>query len=134
MVCVHCNGKTQVINSRPQLRVNQIWRRRQCLKCGIVFSTHEGIDYSSTWVVREPSGRLRAFSRDKLFISLYNSCQHRSRAVFDATGLTDTIIVKLAAQTKDGAINSQTIIQVVQVALNRFDKVSSVHYRAFHQN
>ena len=133
MVCVQCGQKTQIINSRAQLRVNQVWRRRKCLKCGTIFSTHEAADYSAIWAVKNAKGQLSPFSRDKLFLSLLRSCQHRASAIADAAALTETVIQKLLAQAKDGSIASRQIVQTTQVALNRFDKAASVHYAAFHK-
>lgn len=132
MVCIHCESKTQVINSRPQKRHNQVWRRRECTKCGTVFTTEETPLFEAVWAVTSKQGALHPFSRDKLFLSLYNSCQHRRTAVQDAAGLVDTIIKRLAAQSSGGLIDRHTIIQVAQVALNRFDVAASVHYEAFH--
>ena len=132
MVCVHCGGKTRVSNSRAQKRLNQVWRRRVCTSCEAVFSTEEGVDYRGSWVVQGKSGAVQPFSRDKLFLSLHNSCQHRKTALKDAAGLTDTVINKLLTQIKDGTIYSSAISQTAQVALNRFDKAASTHYQAFH--
>ena len=134
MVCVQCGGKTSVENSRPQVRTNRVWRRRQCQACNTVFTTEESIDYSGSWRVKYPNGSLRPFVRDKLLLSLNRSCQHRKTALTDAQGLTDTVIKKLLTQTDDGIINSQSIIQITQVSLNRFDKAASVHYSAFHRS
>ncbi len=132
MVCVHCGGKTSVSNSRLQKRLNQVWRRRQCRACRAIFSTEETVEYGAVWRVKEGSGALEPFSRDKLFLSLYRSCQHRSSALSDAGGLADTVIAKVATQAKDGVVGAQAIKQIVQVALNRFDKAASTHYQAFH--
>ena len=134
MVCVQCGSKTQIINSRPQVRNNQVWRRRQCLSCYTVFTTEESVDYSGSWRVRYPSGRLQPFVRDKLLVSLMRSCQHRKTALADAQGLTDTVIKKLLPQISDGVVDSTVVLQISQVALNRFDNAASVHYQAFHRS
>jgi transcriptional regulator NrdR family protein len=86
-----------------------------------------------TWLVQAKSGGLEPFSRDRLFLSLYTSCQHRSSALEDATALTTTVIGKLSLNMVDARISGQSIIQTAQVALNRFDKAASVHYQAFHR-
>lgn len=132
MVCVQCGDKTQVINTRPQLKVNQQWRRRQCQSCKAIFSTLEVADYSSLWTVKAPSGPLRPFNRDKLLLTLHHSLQHRSKSLDDAAGLVNTVIAKLRSQAVNGVLTTQQISQTVQVALNRFDKVASVHYQAMH--
>ena len=133
MVCIYCGGETQVINSRHQKRLNQVWRRRQCLNCAAVFSTEEVAQYAAAWMVLDRAGHIRPFQRDKLFVSIYNSCQHRRSALGDATALTDTVIQKLVAQDRDGLITGSLLLQTVQVALNRFDMAASTYYAAFHQ-
>ncbi len=133
MVCVHCGGKTAVVNSRRQQRSNQIWRRRQCQACGAVFTTLETPDHGAVWLVKGAAGAARPFSRDKLFLSLHRSLQHRPTALGDAGGLTETVIKRLRPQTRQGALDHQIISQTALVALNRFDKAASVHYQAYHK-
>lgn len=120
------------MNSRSQKRGNQVWRRRRCASCRALFSTEEAANLELAWQVRS-AGRLRPFSRDKLFLSLYGSCEHRGTALSDARGLTDTVIGRLAARVKDGVVQASDITGVAQVALNRFDKAASVHYSARHK-
>lgn len=137
MVCTYCGGNTQVANSRHQLKNNQVWRRRLCLKCKATFTTQEKIQYELAWVVSRRAGSFRPFSRDKLLLSMSKCCEHRQNALSDAQGLTETIINKLSTYiTKDapGTLLSQDIAQVAQVALNRFDRAASVHYQAHHRH
>jgi len=92
MTCIYCAGKTQVINSRHQKRPNQVWRRRKCATCGNVWSTIEAVNYALALAVRQPAGNIEAFLREKLFISIYESCKHRPNALEDAEALTGTVI------------------------------------------
>ncbi len=132
MVCIQCGGQTQVINSRHQKRANQVWRRRKCRQCGAIFTSEETAAYGASWAVQGSRGGLAPFSRDKLFLSLYRSCQHRPTALADASGLADTVMKKLSIAVTDGVIDRQAIIHAAQVALNRFDKAASTSYAAFH--
>jgi len=132
MVCVYCAGDTQVINSRLQKRPNQVWRRRKCLACEAIFSTHEAAAYDAAWRVKTADGRLIPFVRNKLFISLYKSLEHRSSALDDATALTDTIMGRLLKATQNGAVDAKTIASTAHGVLKRFDKAAAVHYLAFH--
>jgi transcriptional repressor NrdR len=132
MVCIQCGEKTQVINSRAQKRRNHVWRRRQCANCGTVFTTEEQVDYSGSIVVANKIGTLQPFSRDKLFLSIHRSCQHRPTALADAAGLTDTVITRLTPLLQDGTVDRTQIIRTIQVALTRFDTAASTHYTAFH--
>lgn len=67
MICPYC-GSSQVfvINSRSTKEEMQIWRRRECIKCGNRYTTHETIDLSHLVVIKK-SGRKERFSRVKLY-------------------------------------------------------------------
>lgn len=103
------------------------------MKCGATFTTAEAASYGASWAVQSPSGSLTPFSRDKLFLSLHRSLQHRKTAMGDSAALTDTVIRKIAGTVQEGVLEIDTILTATQVALNRFDKAASVHYQAFHQ-
>lgn len=133
MVCIYCGSKTSVYNSRPASRVNQIWRRRKCLSCGGIFSTREAADYNAGWSVKNNQHQIEPFIKEKLFVSLLKSLEHRPRAIQEASSLTDTITNKLRVHLKDGILHSQIIIQVSEVALARFDKQACMHYQALHR-
>ena len=75
---------------------------------------------------------LDPFSRDKLFVSLIRTLEHRKTALDDATALSETIIKKLSAAVSNGTIETKQIVQITQVALNRFDSSASVSYAAYH--
>lgn len=132
MVCLYCAHNTRVVNSRSQKKTNQIWRRRLCINCRSIFTTTEAIVYKKEVLVSKGTA-LEPFSRDKLFISLYSSLKHRATALSDARELCDTISSRLISLLdKEATIEAQKITNTTQVCLNRFDKVASTHYRAFH--
>lgn len=132
MVCTYCGSPTQVTNSRLQKRANQIWRRRQCLNCGSNFTTHEIIDLGSTIAVHYSERKMRPFSRDLLFASIYESCKHRVEAIADASALTQTIVGLLLAHAPNGKLERDVIVTVTTTALERFDKVAATMYAAYH--
>lgn len=131
MNCMYCSASTQVINSRPQKRLNHIWRRRKCAGCGSVFTTTEAPDLLQAVMVRR-SGALEPFQRDYLFISLYDSLRHRQDAATDATALTATVISKLLEQTQGAVLERHTIVQTAHAVLSRFDHAAATHYAAYH--
>ena len=133
MVCTQCGHATQVINSRLQKRANSVWRRRRCLDCNAVFTTHEVADYTALWRVIGKNPAMKPFNRDELLISLYKSLQHRPQAISDAAGLTDTLIIRLTTKQRDGLINVSDITQQASAMLDLFDTLASSHYRAFHK-
>lgn len=131
MVCLYCGGKTEVVNSRPQKRINQIWRRRKCSACGAVFTTNERIDYSATIVVKRKPG-LEPFERDTLLVSLATSLGHRPTAVGDAAALATTVTRALLSAAENGVVEVTNITAESYKVLNRFDTLAAAHYRAYH--
>lgn len=74
MECPYCHKPlTEITNSRPTKENAQIWRRRKCLNCGEIFTTHEIIDLSHLTVIKK-SGKAERFSHAKLFSGIYNAC------------------------------------------------------------
>ena len=73
MLCPSC-GSDQIVvtNSRPTSRETQIWRRRKCLKCEMIFTTHEIIDLTHITVIKR-SGRRVRYIGAKLYSSIYHS-------------------------------------------------------------
>lgn len=72
------------------------------------------------------------FSRDNLFLSIYDSLKHRKTALGDATALTDTTWTKLVPVFVEGSIERQDIVDIVSSTLERFDHAAATHYQAFH--
>jgi transcriptional repressor NrdR len=132
MVCIYCGGTTQVTNSRLQKRVNQVWRRRLCIQCNNTFTTHEIVEFGGSIAVKHSPRKLEPFSRDKLFISIYESCKHRPAAISNANALTQTIIGLLREHITDGTLERDIIATVTAVVLERFDEAAGTVYRAYH--
>lgn len=133
MVCIYCKSKTQVTNSRPQKRLNHIWRRRSCLKCGAVFTSTEKPDLFSSLRVLSKNNQLIPFEKERLFISIFQSLGHRKDALAASVSLTDTITAKLLKTAKKACISRSEIISITYDTLNRFDKPAAVHYRAYNK-
>lgn len=74
------------------------------------------------------------FLRDKLFISVHKSVQHRPAALQDAIGLTDTITSALAQQAQNGALKSHDIAVTALRTIKRFDQPAAISYQAFHSD
>lgn len=132
MVCYYCGAETSVVNSRFQKRANRVWRRRRCDSCQSTITTLESPDYAVSISFRTKTGRLEPFLRDKLFIAVFHSLEHRKTAVADATALTDTIMSGLSGCMIDGAVDRNRLTTLATSVLKRFDTVAGVHYQAFH--
>lgn len=132
MVCVYCGSKTKVVNSRPQKRLGQTWRRHECIVCGGIFTTIETPDLSGSLRFIAKDGALKPFERDVLFMSIAQALGHRSDAVVAAGALTATITAKLLKTAQNGRITRTELIATVTTTLSRFDKVAAVQYGAYH--
>lgn len=132
MVCIYCSGKTKVTNSRTSRRTPGTWRRRQCLVCQAIFTSRENADLSQTHIVKRQDGSLAPFSRDVLFISVYESCRHRKTAPEDATALVDTIVTVILQTSNQGITLTSTIINTAQGILRKFDPVAATYYGAYY--
>src|SRR5580765_7166349 len=126
MVCIYCGGRTNVINSRAQKRSNSVWRRRQCDQCSAVFTSQEHADLSGGLRIslKQPE-QLAPFSRETLFIHIYDCCKHRDTAITDASALTQTISNRILAITREGIITRETLIRTTTKTLLPFDKVAA---------
>ena len=131
MKCIYCGSDTSVSNSRHQKRNNHVWRRRNCTDCGAVFTSSESADFFKSLSVKH-TGKLQPFSRDKLFLSIYDSLKHRKSPINDATWLTDTVIGLMYPVIISATVDSQEITKCAVKVLKRFDKVAMTHYSAFH--
>lgn len=131
MVCIYCNSKTDVINSRLQKRNNNVWRRRKCHKCGAVFTTHEQVDLSSSVLVNS-NGKLQPFNSDKLYSDVLDAVKDNQRPYHAARELTGLITQKLLQGGSKQPILAQTISLETAGVLKRFNKRAWMRYSANH--
>lgn len=135
MRCLYCQNDTRVVNSRLQKRSNNTWRRRHCIGCGAVFTSVEQINLEYSVRFQPALGKNIAsqpFSRDKLFVSVYEACRHRKTALADATALTETILQRLAPHFRQAVVEREVVIATALTVLGRFDHVAATYYGAYH--
>jgi transcriptional regulator NrdR family protein len=75
---------------------------------------------------------LTPFLKDRLFLSLHKSCEHRKQSIEDASALTDTVVSLLRSQAAKGLLETTNIAITAYEVLKNFDKAAAVHYQAFH--
>ena len=133
MICIYCGSKTRVANSRAQKRSNQIWRRRACKRCGAVFTTHEAVDLSSTFLV-VTGGSLRPFVTDMLFTEMLMAMSHRKNAYLDAREATNTVILHLLKLPGKPLYSPPQISLISSDVLKKLDRRAHLRYTAEHES
>jgi transcriptional repressor NrdR len=132
MICIRCSNDTKVINSRPHKKTPSVWRRRQCLACGAIFTTNEIVaDDAYTLTVVETDGSRTPFSLPRLMMSLSGSLAHRpTPASYDeAYWLAQTVAQSLEANATD-AIALNALTEMAHETLSNFDATAGMYYGA----
>jgi|SRR5579862_9648841 len=131
MVCVYCGSETKVTNSRLQKRNNQVWRRRQCVVCQAVFTTHESIELESALSV-DKKGRSEPFLPDLLLKELMMSLNHRKDVYTASRELLGTVVRRLLSLTQKPLYKPADISKTTAEVLKRFDKRAYLRYVSDH--
>jgi transcriptional repressor NrdR len=134
MKCPDCNYQdTKVIESRSVDEGDSLRRRRECLSCGIRFTTYERPEMSSLMVIKK-DGRREKFNRDKLVSGILKALEKRpvSHDKIDATLLN---IEKDIRKLNESEIDTTVIGEIVMRKLAELDQVAYIRfasvYRAF---
>ncbi len=131
MDCPYCQSKSNVTNSRKRAGGTQVWRRRTCKKCGLIWTTSEQIDMSTTHRVISSQNVLQPFQRDLLFESIKESLRHRKTAIEDASALTDTVLAKVLLE-KSPTLTTARIRAITHDIVRRYDATAGAVYLALH--
>jgi transcriptional repressor NrdR len=131
MVCTYCGNETHVTNSRLQKRNNQVWRRRQCLRCNAVFTTHEAIDLSQALLVDSGASR-QPFLADRLFTDVLAALKDRQDRYVAAREIASTVIQKLLKNAHNASLSPKSVSKATAEVLKRFDKRAYLRYVADH--
>ena len=77
MRCPRCGTQdSKVVDSRPDKAGDSIRRRRECLECGVRFTTYERLEITLPLLVKR-DGRREIFAREKVLSGLRRACQKR---------------------------------------------------------
>lgn len=130
MICPKCNKKdTFVIDSREEK--DSIRRRRQCLSCGLRFTTYERIEAINLKVIKK-DGRREVFERDKILKGIIKACEKRE---VDAQKIENAINRIESRLTKTGLkeIPSKIIGQCVLQELKKLDPIAYIRFVSVYQ-
>lgn len=131
MLCPFCgHDDSKVIDSRDS--GDGIRRRRECLRCGLRYTTYERVQTRALLVVKR-DGRREEFNRDKLWTSLTRACAKRPLP----TGSVDKAVQEIEAQLADtgrSEIPAKAIGGMVMDRLKSMDRVAYIRFASVYRD
>ena len=129
MKCPKCgNDDDKVLDSRTAKDGAAIRRRRECLKCGHRFTTHEEIDRDDLFVVKR-DGRREPFNRDKLEKSIRIACQKRPIPETRVRDLISSVVGSLDGEE----VTTEAIGHLVMERLHDLDEVAYIRFASVYR-
>ncbi len=127
MKCPFCSyTESKVIDSRAADDNERIRRRRECLKCGKRFTTHEIIETVPVIVVKRDKSR-ESFDRNKLTNGLVRACEKRPVSI----DKIDEIVNNIESKVQSSLDREVTTEQIGELAMDELKKVDEVSYVRF---
>lgn len=135
MKCPFCDSDQLIVtNSRPTSGEMEIWRRRKCLKCGGLLTTHEKIDLSYIVVIKR-SGKRVKYNRAKLFSSIYQAVSGTKKMDRGTAGDISEKLLQLVEKNilelKRKETSSEEIFKITVKVLNESYPDSCLRYIAY---
>lgn len=132
MKCPYCSfEESKVIDSRSADDGERIRRRRECLKCGKRFTTHEVIETVPLIVVKRDKSR-EVFDRNKLTAGILRACEKRPVSLEQIDNIVDFIEGKLQSSV-DREVTSMKIGELAMEQIKEIDEVSYVRFASVYR-
>jgi transcriptional repressor NrdR len=132
MRCPKCTSiEDRVIDSRISKEGNSIRRRRECLECGLRFTTTEMLVRDGISVIKR-DGRREEFDREKLVRAVRAACHKRPIDLEQVTMLVEDVIDALEAQFEN-EIPSRAVGEAVMQRLRNIDQVAYVRFASVYK-
>ena len=132
MKCPYCGyEESKVIDSRPADEGERIRRRRECLSCAKLFTTHEVIETVPIIVVKRDKSR-EVFDRNKLRAGILHACEKRPVSIDQVEKIVDTIESSLQASL-DREVTSGKIGELTMDQLKNVDEVAYVRFASVYR-
>lgn len=133
MKCPFCGyTESKVIDSRSADDSERIRRRRECLKCGKRFTTHEIIETVPVIVVKRDKSR-ESFDRNKLLNGLVRACEKRPVSIDKIEEIVNTIESKVQSSL-DREVTTEQIGELAMNELKNVDEVSYVRFASVYRS
>ena len=131
MYCPFCNNdNSKVIDSRDS--GDSVRRRRECLRCGLRFTTYERVQTRALLVAKRDSRR-EEFDREKLWASVKSACAKRPLPIGSIDKVIDEIETQLANAGR-AEIPSRVIGELVMDRLRNLDRVAYIRFASVYRD
>ncbi|MSQ25734.1 MAG: transcriptional repressor NrdR [Dehalococcoidia bacterium] len=131
MKCPYCsNVDSKVTDSRTS--EDGIRRRRECLRCGLRFTTYERVQSATLQIIKR-DGRREDFSRDKLAGGIRRACAKRPLPM----GAIEKIVEEIDAEVQSlgrAEVPSSMIGEMVMDRLKLLDRVAFIRYASVYRD
>ncbi len=132
MKCPYCSyEESKVIDSRSADDGERIRRRRECLRCGKRFTTHEVIETVPIIVVKRDKSR-EVFDRNNLTGGILRACEKRPVSIEQIENMVNDIEAQLQSSL-DREITSKQIGELAMDQLKNIDEVSYVRFASVYR-
>ena len=132
MRCQRCKeDEDRVVDSRTSADGRAIRRRRECLVCGLRYTTYERVESTPLRVVKKNGERVR-FDRDRVLTGMVIACEKLDVSLAELEAAADRI--ELACQEEfDREVPSAVIGDLVMRELRALDQVAYVRFASVYR-
>ena len=131
MKCPYCNHEgTKVTDSRTA--DDGIRRRRECLRCGLRFTTYERVQTAALQVIKRDSRR-EDFNREKLAAGIRQACAKRPLP----TGAIGKIVEEIEMEVQRlgrAEVPTSLIGEMVMERLKKLDRIAYIRYASVYRD
>ena len=132
MKCPNCaHEETKVLDSRPAQEGMVIRRRRECVKCGFRFSTHEEMEILDLTVVKR-DGTKQPYMREKIENGIHKAFEKRPLSRDGFLELISSIEQDIQRTNKD-EITSKEIGNIVMKRIKARDQVAYIRFASVYR-
>jgi transcriptional repressor NrdR len=127
MHCPYCgNRESEVVETRDNVDLNTIRRRRACLQCVKRFTTYERVETVYLLVIKK-DGKREQFNREKLKTGLIRACE-KTRVSLDIIEQIVSDIERELRCAESIEVKSDEIGEMVASKLKLVDKVAYIRF------
>ena len=131
MHCPYCGHEdSKVTDSRNA--ENGIRRRRECMRCGLRFTTYERVQ-STALLIAKRDGRREDYNREKLTNSIRTACTKRPIPNRDMEKLVEDIEGELQ-KLGNAEIRSTAVGEMVMERLRKLDRVAYIRFASVYRD